>query len=59
MATNQPFGDSSRKGSVKNRTQIQNTKTGLWVKRDKETGKFMDVKTSSGKPFKGIRKENQ
>lgn len=59
MATNRPIGDKSRKGSVKNRTQVQNPQTGLWVKRDKETGRFMDVKTSSNEPFKGIRKEKQ
>ena len=59
MATNRPIGDNSRKGSIRNRTQVQNPKTGLWVKRDNETGRFMDVKTSSNEPFKGIRKENK
>lgn len=58
MATNKPFGDNSRKGAVKDRSQVLNPKTNLWVKRDMETGKFMDVKTSSNKPFKGITKEN-
>ncbi|MEO8534105.1 MAG: hypothetical protein ABI441_10150 [Flavobacterium sp.] len=56
MATNAPK-DGSRKGAVKDRSQIQNPKTGLWTKRDTETGKFMDVKTSSPEPFKGIKKE--
>lgn len=56
MATNPPK-DSSRNGAVKNRSQVQNPKTGLWVKRDSETGKFLDVKTSTDKPFKGVRKE--
>jgi len=28
-----------------------------WVKRDTETGQFMDVKTSDKTPFKGVRKE--
>lgn len=56
MAKNNPIGDNSRKGSIIKRTQILNTKTGLYVKRDTNTGKFMDVKTSGGK-FKGIRKE--
>ena len=28
-----------------------------WTKRDSQTGKFMDVKTSSNTPFKGVRKE--
>ncbi|MBN2597069.1 MAG: hypothetical protein JXR82_09840 [Marinifilaceae bacterium] len=56
MATNPPK-DCSRKGAVRNRSQIKNPKTGLWTKRDTDTGQFMDVKTSSEKPFKGIRKE--
>ena len=57
MATNKPYGDNARKGAVRNRTQVQNPKTGLWVKRDSVTGRFMDVKTSSNKPFKGVTKE--
>ena len=57
MATNKPYGDNARKGAVRNRTQVQNPKTGLWVKRDSATGRFMDVKTSSDKPFKGVTKE--
>ena len=57
MATNKPYGDNARKGAVKNRTQVQNPKTGLWVKRDSVTGRFMDVKTSSDKPFNGVTKE--
>ncbi len=56
MATNPPK-DGSRKGAVKNRSQVKNPKTGLWTKRDKETGRFMDVKTSGDKPFKGVTKE--
>ena len=56
MATNPP-NDGSRKGAVKKRSQVQNPKTGLWTKRDSETGRFMDVKTSGSKPFKGVRKE--
>ena len=57
MATNKPYGDNARKGAVRNRTQVQHPKTGLWVKRDSVTGRFMDVKTSSDKPFKGVTKE--
>lgn len=56
MATNAPK-DGSRKGAVRDRSQVQNPKTGLWVKRDTDTGRFMDVKTSNSKPFKGVRKE--
>lgn len=55
MATNPPK-DNSRKGAVKKRTQVLNPKTGLYVKRDKTTGQFMDVKTTGGK-FKGVTKE--
>lgn len=56
MAKNGKTGDGHRNGAVKDRSQVQNTKTGLFVKRDSATGQFMDVKTSGGK-FKGIRKE--
>ncbi|WP_170108209.1 hypothetical protein [Flavobacterium sediminis] len=56
MATNPPK-DNSRKGMVRERSQIQNPVTGLWTKRDTETGRFIDVKTSSPEPFKGVRKE--
>jgi len=56
MATNRPVGDNARIGAVKQRSQVLNPKTNLYVKRDTETGKFMDVKTSGGK-FKGVRKE--
>ena len=58
MATNPPK-DGSRKGAVKQRSQVKSPKTGLWTKRDAESGKFMDVKTSSDKPFKGVRKEKK
>jgi len=57
MATNKPYGDGARQGAVKERSQFQNPKTDLWTKRDAETGRFMDVKTGSDKPFKGVRKE--
>lgn len=57
MATNPPTGDGQRKGAVRNRSQVLNTKTGFWVKRDPETGQFINVKTSSNRPFKGVRKE--
>ncbi len=56
MATNPPNGDDHRNGAVKDRTQVENPKTGLWVKRDVESGRFMDVKTSGGR-FKGVRRE--
>lgn len=56
MAKNKPIGDNARKGAVKQRSQVLNPRTSLYVKRNAETGQFMDVKTSGGK-FKGVRKE--
>lgn len=56
MAKNPPK-DGSRKGAVKDRSQLQNPKTGLWTKRDSETGRFLDVKISNPEPFKGVKKE--
>ena len=57
MAKNGKPGDNRRHGAVKGRSQVKNPKTGQWVKRDAKTGRFIDVKTSSNKPFKGVRKE--
>ena len=56
MAVNKPTGDNARIGAVKNRSQTYNPQNDRWVKRDAETGKFMDQK-SDGTPFKGVRKE--
>jgi len=56
MATNPPVGDGHRNGAVRDRSQVK-TPSGHYVKRNTETGRFMDVKTSSKKPFKGVRKE--
>ena len=56
MAKNGTVGDGHRNGSVKNRTQFENPKTGLMQKRNTDNGQIMDVKTSGGK-FKGVRKE--
>lgn len=56
MAKNKPVGDGQRKGAVRQRSQVQNPKTGKWTKRDAETGKFIDQKADD-KPFKGVRKE--
>ncbi|MGZ4979314.1 MAG: hypothetical protein ACXV8O_19415 [Methylobacter sp.] len=49
-------GNGSRIGSVNNRTQVFNTKTETYVKRNADTGQFMDQK-SNGTPFKGVAKE--
>lgn len=56
MAKNAPYGDGRRVGAVKDRSQTQ-TPSGHYVKRDTDTGRFMDVKTSTKTPFKGVRKE--
>ena len=56
MAKNPPYGDGARKGAVKDRSQTFNPKTDQWVKRDSDTGRFMDVK-KDGTPFKGVSKE--
>lgn len=56
MATNPPKGDGKRNGAVRNRSQFQ-APNGNWVKRDSDTGRFMDQKTSSKTKFKGVRRE--
>jgi hypothetical protein len=55
MATN--TGDGYRRGAVDKRSQAYNPVTERWVKRNAQTGRFMDVK-QNGEPFKGVRKEN-
>lgn len=55
MAKNTGVGH--RDGAVKDRSQTYNPKTESWVKRDSDTGKFIDQKTSNDKPFKGVSKE--
>ena len=50
MATNGKSGENRRHGAVKDRSQTFNPVTEQWVKRDSETGKFMDVK-QDGTPF--------
>jgi hypothetical protein len=56
MATNPPTGDNHRNGAVRDRSQTHNPQNDRWVKRDAETGKFIDQK-SDHKPFKGVTKE--
>lgn len=56
MATNPPKGDGHRIGAVRGRSQTYNPSNGQWVKRDSDTGRFMDQK-ADGEPFKGVRKE--
>ena len=54
MATNPP-NDNSRKGVVKGRSQFEGP-NGNWIKRNTETGRFLEQKETGGK-FKGVRKE--
>jgi hypothetical protein len=56
MAKNPPAGDGHRKGAVRDRSQTK-TPSGHYVKRDADSGRFLDVKTNDRKPFKGVRKE--
>ena len=56
MARNGKIGDGHRNGMIRDRSQTYNPKNNKWVKRNTETGKFMDGK-SDNNPFKGIRKE--
>lgn len=58
MATNPPKGDGHRNGAVRGRSQTQ-MQSGHWVKRDAESGRFVDVRTTDLTPFKGVRKERK
>ena len=55
MATNGSKG-GGRIGAIKGRSQVQNPRTGIYTKRDTDTGRFMDGK-KDGTPFKGVRRE--
>jgi hypothetical protein len=48
--------NNTRRGAVKDRSQVLNPKTKMYVKRDKTTGKFISAKAT---PYKGVRKENK
>ena len=56
MATNPPSGDGHRNGAVRKRSQVHNPKNDRWIKRDSDTGHFIDQKADK-KPFKGVKKE--
>jgi hypothetical protein len=58
MAVNKPYGDGARRGAVRDRSQVYNPHTAAWVKRNSDTGRFMDMKSDS-KPFEGVSKEDQ
>lgn len=49
-------GRGTRIGSVAGRSQVKNSRTGLWTKRSSSSGKFVAAKRSGG-AFKGVRKE--
>jgi len=55
MATNKPYGDGHRNGSVRKRSQFENPQ-GHWTKRDLNSGEFIDQKSDESK-FKGVRRE--
>jgi len=56
MAKNGTPGDGHRNGAVRERSQVFNPKTEQWVKRDTNTGQFIDV-NQNGQPHKGVRRE--
>lgn len=56
MAKNPPIGDGHRQGAVRDRSQVYNPTNDRWIKRDMDTGRFIDQKRD-GEPFKGVRKE--
>ncbi len=49
-------GNDFRRGAVDDRSQVLNPRTDQFVKRDTNTGQFIDVK-QDGRPFKGVTKE--
>ncbi len=55
MAKNGAKG-KGRVGAVTGRSQVKNTRTGLWTKRDTSSGRFIATKQSGGS-FKGVRRE--
>lgn len=51
-------GKDYRQGAVRDRSQTYNPNTDTWVKRDTDTGRFIEQK-KDGEPFKGVRKEDK
>lgn len=58
MAKNPPIGDNHRQGAVRERSQVHNPRNDRWVKRDSDSGRFIDQKADHD-PFKGVRREKQ
>lgn len=52
MAKNTSSADGHRNGAVRDRAHV----SGEWVKRDANTGQFVEKKSDSG-AFKGVRRE--
>ena len=50
-------GNGYRQGQVTERSQTYNPQNDSWVKRDTNTGQFIEQKNSDNTPFKGVRKE--
>lgn len=50
IAKNLPSGDGHQHGTVEDRSQIHNSHTDKWVKRDSETDRFIDRKSDQN-PF--------
>jgi len=48
-------GKGFRRGEVRDRSQVKGP-NGNWVKRDDDTGRFIDQK-QDGQSFKGVRRE--
>lgn len=55
MAKNGKPG-GGRIGPIKGRSQVKNSLTNIWTKRNTTTGQFMDGR-QNGEPFKGVRRE--
>jgi hypothetical protein len=58
MATNNPYGDDSRTGAVRKRSQLKTPVMGekRWTERSKDSGRFLDQSKTEPK-FKGVRRE--
>lgn len=51
-------GNKTRKGAVKDCSQVYNGKIDKYVKRDKKTGRFLSQKKTGGK-YKGVKNEKK
>ena len=51
-------GQGHRHGAIRNRSQTYNPHNQRYVKRDTDTGQFIDQKAEPNTPFKGVRKED-